>query len=72
MRFSPREKFKDYMKEMKSNNHTQKEKIICDWTDKKNNLIHYRIVNFFVRQGMIADKNLETIFLKQNRWLDKI
>ena len=40
--FSPQDKFTDYMNEMKPDNYTQCKKLICDWTDKKNYLVHYR------------------------------
>ena len=33
------------MNENKPNAYTQNRKLISDWTDKKNNLIHYRMLN---------------------------
>ena len=30
------------MNEIKPDSYTQCKKLICDWTDKKNYLIHYR------------------------------
>ena len=46
---------------MKPNKYTPHKKVICDWTDKKNYLIHYRVLNFYVKNGMIVDKVEETI-----------
>ena len=31
-------------------------KLYCDWTDKKNYLIHYKMLQVYVRHGMIVDK----------------
>ena len=36
----PKEIYKDYMNKIKPKNYTKSKKIICDWTDKKNYLIH--------------------------------
>ena len=44
------DKWNDYMKKIKPKNHTKSKKLICDWTDKKKYLIHYRMLNFFVRR----------------------
>ena len=35
-------------------------KKICDWADKKKYLNYYRILNFYVRHGMVAEKNHNT------------
>ena len=51
--------------------YTQCKKLICDWTDKKNYLIHYRMLKFYVRHGMIVDKVHEIISFKQSKWLEK-
>ena len=45
--------------------------MICDWTDKKKYLIHYRMLKLYVRHGMIVEKIHEIISFKQNRWLEK-
>ena len=68
---SPHDKFSDYMNEMKPNNYTQNKKIICDWTDRKNSVVHYRMVKFNVRQGMIVDNVHQIISFKQSKWLEK-
>ena len=49
------------MNEMKPNNYTQNKNLCCDWTDKKNYLFQYRMLNTYVRHGMIIDKVHEII-----------
>ena len=63
-------KFNDYMKKIKLENYTKPKSLKCDWTDKKKYLIHYRLLNFYVRHGMIVDKNHEISF-KQSKWLER-
>ena len=41
-------------------------KLICDWTDKKNCLTHYRILKLYVRHGMVVEKVYEKISFKQS------
>ena len=65
------DKFNDYMKEMKPDTHMQTSKLICDWSDKKNYLIHYRMLTFYIRHGMIVEKVHEIISFKQSKWLEK-
>ena len=67
----PREKYIDLMKRNKPKNYMPAKKLICDWTDKKNFLVHYRMLGFYVRQGMVVDKILEIISFKQSMWLKK-
>ena len=64
-------KYNEYMKSIKPENYTKSKKLICDWTDKKKYLIHYRILKFYVRHGMIVEKIHEIISFKQSRWLEK-
>ena len=45
--------------------------MICDWSDKKNFLVHYRMLKFFLRHGVIVDKVHNVISFKQSRWLEK-
>ena len=59
------------MKTMQPKKYTTIKKLICDWTDEKNYLIHYRILKFYVRHGMIVDTTQETIPFKQSKWLKK-
>ena len=59
------------MKEIKSDTYTQTKKVKCDWSDKKNYSVHYRMLKFYVRHGMVVDKVHETISFKQSKWLEK-
>ena len=59
------------MNNNKPKNYTESKKLICDWTDKKKYLIHYRMLKFYVRHGMIVEKIHEIISFKQSRWLEK-
>ena len=63
--------FNDYMKEIKPDTYIQSSKLICDWSDKKKYLVHYRMLKFYVRHGMIIDKVHNIISFKQNKWLEK-
>ena len=63
-------KYNEYMKSIKPENYTKSKKLICDWSDKKKYLIHYRVLKFFVRHGMIVEKIHEIISFKQSRWLE--
>ena len=45
--------------------------MICDWSDKKIYLVHYRMLIFYVRHGMIVDKSHTVISFKQSNWLEK-
>ena len=58
------------MKEIKPKNYTKAKKLICHWTDKKN-LVHYRMLKFYVRHGMIVDEIPEIISFKQSKCLEK-
>ena len=59
------------MKSIKPENYTKSKKLICDWTDKRKYLIHYKMLKFYVRHGMIVEKIHEIISVKQSRWLEK-
>ena len=63
--------FNDYMKEIRPDTYVQSSKLICDWSDKKNYLIHYRTLKFYVGHGIIVDKVHEITSFKQSRWLEK-
>ena len=63
--------FSDYMKEIKPNTYIQTKKLICDFSDKKNYVVHYRMLKFYVRHGMIVDKVHNRISFRQSRWLEK-
>ena len=64
------DKFSDYMKEIKPDTYIQTSKLICDWSDKKNYLTHYRMLKFYIKHGMIVDKVHNIISFKQSRWLE--
>ena len=68
----PKDKLSDYMNKIKSKNHPNAEKIICDWSDKKNCLVHYRMLKFYVRHDMVVEKIHEIKSFKQNKWLENI
>ena len=63
--------FNDYMKEIKPDTYIQSSKLICDQSDKKNYLIHYRMLKFYIRHGMVVDKIHNIISFRQSRWLEK-
>ena len=46
----------DYITKIKPKYYTKSKKVICDWTDKKKNLIHYRMSKYYVRHGMVVEK----------------
>ena len=59
------------MTQTKPKNYVKSKKLVCDWTDKKNYLVHYRMLKFFVRHGNMVDKIHEIISSKQSNWLEK-
>ena len=59
------------LKNLKPKNYTKTKKLICDWHNKRNYLIHNRMLNFYVRHGMIVDKVHGTISFKLSKWLEK-
>ena len=61
------DKFSDYMKEIKPDTYIQTKKLICDWSDKKNYLVQYRILKFYIRHGMVVDKVHNIIPFKQSK-----
>ena len=63
--------YKDYMKEIRPDTYVQTKKLICDWSDKKNYLIHYRMLKFYIRHGMVVERVHNIISFKQSRWLEK-
>ena len=65
------DKYNDYMNKIKPKSYTKSKKLIYDWTDKKKYLIQYRMLNFYVKHGMIAEKIHELISFKQSRWWEK-
>ena len=65
------DKYKEYMKKIKPKSYIKAKKLICDCTDKKNFLIHCRMLKFYVRHRMIVDKTHEIISFKQSKCLEK-
>ena len=63
--------FTEYMKEIIPDTFTQTRKLICDWSDKKNYLVHYRMLKFYVKHGIIVDKFHTVFSFKQSMWLEK-
>ena len=66
-----KDKYNEYMKEVKPKSYIKSKKLIRDWTDKKNYLVHSILLKFYVRHGMIVDKMHEIISFKQSKWLEK-
>ena len=58
------------MNKIKPKIYTKSKKLICDWTDKKKYLIHYRMLKFYVRHGMIVEKVHKIFSLNQSKWLE--
>ena len=44
----PKDTYNDYMKKIKATIYIKTKKLICDWTDEKKFLIHYRMLKFYV------------------------
>ena len=63
--------FSDFMKTIRPDSYTQTKNMMCDWSDKKNYWVHYRMLKFYVGHGMIVNKVLNVISLKKSRWLEK-
>ena len=63
--------FSDYVKTIKTDTYTQTKKLICDCSDKKNYLVHYRMLKFYVTHGMKVEKVHNVISFKQSKWLEK-
>ena len=66
-----KDKYNAYMKKIKPKNYAKTKKLKCDWTDKKKYRIHYRMLKFYVRHGMVVEKIQEIVSLKQSKWLEK-
>ena len=45
--------------------YTKSKKLVCDWTDKKKYLIHYRMLKFYARHGMIVEELLNFFHLNR-------
>ena len=61
--------FSDYMNSVKFKNYRPSEKLVCDQTDKKNYMMHYRIFIFYLKMGMKVTK-IHTVYkFNQSNWL---
>ena len=47
--------FSGYIKKIKPDTYNQTRKLICDWSDKKNYLVHYRMLKLYVIHGIIVE-----------------
>ena len=63
--------FGSYMKSIMPINYVYHKKLICDWTDKRNYLIHNRMLKFYIRHGMGVKQVHRVISFKQSKWLEK-
>ena len=59
------------MKQIQPKNYISHKKLLCDWTDKKEYSIHYRMLKFYVTHAMVVDKLHEVISFKPSKWLEK-
>ena len=57
---------------MKPGIYTQTKKLLFDWTDKKKYLIHYKMLKFYIKQGMVVPKIYEIISFNKRKWLQKL
>ena len=65
------DKFTPFMNESKPIFYAQTKNLICDWSDKKKYLIHYRRINLYIEHEMIFDKIHEINSFKRSKWLEK-
>ena len=63
--------FSEYLKEIKSDTYAKTKKLVCNWSDKKNYLAHYRMLKFYVRHGMEIENVHTVISFKQSKWFEK-
>ena len=63
--------FTPYMKSIMPENYVSHKKLICDYTDKRKYLIHYRMLKFYIRHGMKIKQVHRVISFKQSKWLEK-
>ena len=63
--------FTEYMKKNKSKTNIENKKLLCDWSDNKNYLIHFRMLKFNVRHGKIIEKVHNNISFNQSLWFKK-
>ena len=61
----------DYMNKKKPKIVAKAKKLKYDCSDKKNYVVHYRMLKFYVIHGMVVEKIHEIISSKQDKWLEK-
>ena len=59
------------MKETIPDIYNQTRKMICDWIDEKIYLVHYRMLKFYVRHGMVVENVHTVMFFPQKSWLER-
>ena len=64
---SPCDEFNGYRIKMKPNNNTTHWKLLCDCIQKMKDLTFDRMLIFYVRQGIIRDKDHDLFFFKANK-----
>ena len=61
---------REVMRKIEPDTYTQTKKLICDWSDKKNYLIQYRMLKFYDKHGIEVMKVHTVISFKQSKWLE--
>ena len=70
--FIPYEELSDYQKSLLGDEKRPKvEKLILTQNPKKNYIVHYRMLQFYLEQGMVLTKIHNVISFKQRGWLGK-
>ena len=59
------------MKDKKPGKYRQNKKFKCVWKDKKKKMIAHRLLDFYVRHGVIVDIVHGIISFRQSKWLEK-
>ena len=65
----PDEWLSDYQKELKPKITAKVEKLMLTQTNKENYIVHYRLLKFYLRQGMVLRKIHRIIRFRQSKWL---
>lgn len=61
----------NYQKRIKPQNSVNTEKLMVTQENKYNYVVHYRMLKFYLRQGMILKKVHRYISFSQSKWLEK-
>ena len=59
------------MKKIQPKKYKKSRNLICDWIDKKNYLVHFRMLKIYVRHGMAFEKIQKIISFKQSKLLEQ-